>query len=1131
MEVAAHRATRWIAIGLIWIVLGVLAAAPSWAQEITFARPSTTSAITINGQQINRWQDGGFEVLHVLGNVEVRQQDIFASANEAIIWVELPSDDPANFYAADSVKPTYRIIAFMENDVVVELDSRGAVTPHSGGRRDRIVDHQWLGQLVTQATVDLGTATQSLPAGQRPEIFNRAQRYAAVAGVTDVDPRRRANDRRRSVQNQTRNQNNFSRASGGSAAPALLVSAQTGQVSPSSVFEQPRLPSVNDVPDIGAPKFELPSLDQQPLSNFGTTQPNFGTTQSNPASNSPPGRPPAFPQSPGSISSGPPAAASEAKLAISARDSKVSLDFKTFPNPDRPDERISLGVGGVRIAIDSSKISGAQLFAGDREKMLVILADSVVQWQTTQPDGTTNNELYLEGNVVFAKDRRVIYAQRMHYNVERSQGTILKAEVLTPVPEYRGLVRLKADVVQQVDANRLQAYGTAFTSSRLGVPRYWLQSSQMNLTRQSVPQYDPITDEPLVNPTTGQPRLGDEYFAESFANRVYVAQVPVFAWPKFSTNLSDPSLYLTEFSVNNDRIFGTQVHGGFDLYKILGIRTPPRGTKWTGVLDYLSERGFGYGTKFDYRRNGLFGVPGDVQGNYKSWFINDEGLDFLGRGRFNLVPEETFRGRVVGKHRHNIAPGFSIRGELGYVSDRNFLEQFYEREWDTNKDATTGLWIERNFGTQSYNVIADVQVNDFFTQTSWLPKFDQFTLGQPIFGDRAFFNSHTHLGHGRLRVASTPTDPTDAAFFDPLAWEADVNGFRLGSRQELNVPLQLGPTKVVPYALTDFTFWQEALDGNDLFRAAGQVGVRASLPVWKVDPTVQSELLNLNGLAHKVTFDVDAFYADASQDINELALYDALDDDSQEHFRRRFAFSTFGIAPGGDTPLQFDERFYALRSGLQGNVTSPSAEIFDDLSIVKLGVRQRWQTKRGAPGRERIIDLINFDVEGIVFPNADRDNFGASAGVVNYDFRYHIGDRVSILSDGHFDFFDQGLKTVSIGAYAQRPEVGDLFLGVRSIEGPISSNIITGSGTYRLSDKWGLKGGLQVDFGETGTIGQRVGVVYIGESFLLEMAVNYDANRDNLGVRFGFEPRFLPKPKLFRPGGAAIAPAGSRWLE
>ena len=232
--------------------------------------------------------------------------------------------------------------------------------------------------------------------------------------------------------------------------------------------------------------------------------------------------------------------------------------------------------------------------------------------------------------------------------------------------------------------------------------------------------------------------------------------MPIFSWPQFSTKLSDPSLFLTEFSVNNDNIFGTQVHGGFDLYKVLGIQAPA-GTQWTGVLDYLSERGLGYGTKLDYTRQGLLGIPGLVQGNYKSWFIRDRGQDFLGQDRFNLEPEEDNRGRVIANHRHQFAPGYSLRAELGYVSDRNFLEQFYEREWDTQKDATTGLWLERNFGTQSYNLTADVQINDFFTQTSWLPRFDQFTIGQPIFGDRALFSSHAHAGYARLRVADAPT--------------------------------------------------------------------------------------------------------------------------------------------------------------------------------------------------------------------------------------------------------------------------------------------------------------------------------------------------------------------------------------
>ena len=67
-------------------------------------------------------------------------------------------------------------------------------------------------------------------------------------------------------------------------------------------------------------------------------------------------------------------------------------------------------------------------------------------------------------------------------------------------------------------------------------------------------------------------------------------------------------------------------------------------------------------------------------------------------------------------------------------------------------------------------------------------------------------------------------------------------------------------------------------------------------------------------------------------------------------FRRRFRFNTFN----GTTPLQFDERLYALRSGMQNFVTAPSAEIADRLAALRFGARQRWQTKRGPAERRRI---------------------------------------------------------------------------------------------------------------------------------------------------------------------------------
>ncbi len=58
--------------------------------------------------------------------------------------------------------------------------------------------------------------------------------------------------------------------------------------------------------------------------------------------------------------------------------------------------------------------------------------------------GDTPLEIYMEGDIVFREGDRVIFAQAMYYNVARRNGVILNAELLTPVPNYAGLMRLRS---------------------------------------------------------------------------------------------------------------------------------------------------------------------------------------------------------------------------------------------------------------------------------------------------------------------------------------------------------------------------------------------------------------------------------------------------------------------------------------------------------------------------------------------------------------------------------------------------------------------------------------------------------------------------------------------------------------
>jgi hypothetical protein len=566
----------------------------------------------------------------------------------------------------------------------------------------------------------------------------------------------------------------------------------------------------------------------------------------------------------------------------------------------------------------------------------------------------------------------------------------------------------------------------------------------------------------------------------------------------------------------------------WNLYQLLGWRNAPAGTSWTGSVDYLSERGWGLGTHFDYDRPSLFGHPGRAFGFIDAWGINDDGLDNLGLQRRALQPEEDARGRILARHRQ-FTYGLEITSELGWISDRNFLEQYYEEEWDEEKDQTTGTEIKRRHENHSISATADMRINDFLTQTSGI-RSDHYWIAQPLLSDWLSWTTHSSVGHSHLEIADAPLNPIEAALFDPLAWEVEREGLRATTRHRVDLPLQWGGAKIVPYVLGEAAHWDEDLNGNDLDRMLGQAGIRGSLPMVRLDPNVQSTLFNLNGIAHKVVFESEFLFAEANAELADLPLYDPLDDDAIEFFRRRFFFTTFGGLPGGNVPLPFDERFYALRSGFQSAATASSAEIADDLMLWRLAARQRWQTKRGMPGQQRVVDWITLDLQGYVYPKPDRDNFGQELGLLSYDFRWHVGDRFTVLSDGHADLFDDGLRTVSLSGLVTRPGRARYLSGIRSIEGPISSTILYGSTNLLLSPKWIANYTSSFDLGETGNIGQTGQIIRVGESFLVGLGFHYDHSRDNFGVRFSVEPRFLSGP-LSRVGGLPIPPVGAMGLE
>jgi hypothetical protein len=1046
-----------------------LAAAIAEAGRIEVPSVDPREPISIHAAQASRWTEGSYDVWHLTGGVRIVQAATEATAHEAVIWIEQEAVTPI-----DTTPP---------DDGLVETagdDPRPQV-------RSLLVRMAGNVQVRTEAAADAAERTGASSVrgprwtGRFWTVGDPALDFASIVPSTGTPP----------IYDAPPEQ-----------LPAIAGGTSADGVQPASA----EIDAAGDSP-----------IQQAQFSEFGT---------------------PAAP----AVAGGPPVR----RLRAFPR-SSIPLAVRWFPSPSGG-EWIAVVTSGVNLVIDGVDPAGP----------LDISADRLVIWTRGggQPDlnggaaqsADTPLELYMEGNVVFRQGQRVVEAANMFYDVPRSSGVITGATVLSPVDNYAGLVRLRADVIRQVDRSRFVAQQTGLTSSRLGVPTWEFRSRELEYTDEQVPLPGPY-GQPLVDPATGEPAVEHQQFITSRGNTVTLGGVPVLWWPVLATNARKPTFYINNAQVKNDQIFGTQLLTSWDAFQVFGWRRPPDGVDWDFDVDYLSLRGPGGGTSLLYNRPEFLGLGTPANGILDAWFIGDVGLDNLGLNRRTFTypgyPNRTFRGRSFWRHRQDLGGatdsllgGWQARGTAGWISDMNFLEEYYEAEWEEGYEQRTWLDLRRPVDNRELRLLTSVRVNPFFTQSEWWPRLDHYWMGQPLLRDALTWYEHSGISYVRQNVPQTPTVGQGLNIWTLLPYENNVIGERLATRQEIDLPFQAGAVKIVPYGLGELAHWGEGLSQSPINRAYGQVGIRSSLPMWTADDSVESQLWNVHGLAHKVVFEGEFSYANSTQDVTQLPLYDQLDDDTINQYRRNIPYWDYGAIPGQATPLgqpfifgpqgKYDPRFYAIRRGIGSWVTGPT-EVVNDLTVFRLGAHQRWQTKRGPMGNRRIIDWITLDIDGELFPTTSQ-NFGQTMGLWQYDFRWHVGDRTTVLSSADVDFFSGGQQLFTVGALLNRTPRGSFYIGFNEFGGPIQASVLAGSYTYRMSPKWASSFGTAINL-RGANIGQNFQLTRIGESFLMTFGFNVDYSRNNVGVTFNLEPRFLSRTQFATRTGLDVPVAGAYGLE
>ncbi|UCG33571.1 MAG: LPS assembly protein LptD [Phycisphaerales bacterium] len=665
--------------------------------------------------------------------------------------------------------------------------------------------------------------------------------------------------------------------------------------------------------------------------------------------------------------------------------------------------------------------------------------------------GEVLSGVYLEGDVVLSRGERTVRASRLFYDFQNDRALILDAVMRSPVPERNLPIYVRAEQVRQLSSREYLARDAVISTSEFRTPHYAVGADKVYL-------YDR---------TLGQPGgqvmglIAGTY--KAYHTTLKVDGTPVLYWPYSRGDFKQSESVLKRVAAGYRDDWGATLETEWYLSNLLGLEQPD-GFESTLLLDYFSDRGPAAGVDVDYERDSYYGL-------FRSYYVSDRGEDNLGGLRDDLEPAHDNRGRVLWRHRQYLPKDWELTLEASYISDSNFLESYYESEFDEDKEQETLIYLKKQRDNWAVTALAKWQILSWIETTEHLPEVSFFWVGQPLGEWGSYFNE-SRLGAVRRRTDQRWYFEGDRP--DNLA-RTDVTA-RADTRQEVDVPLSLGPVKVVPFAVVRGTTWDgdEPGAGGNVSRLFGQYGVRSSMYLSRTFDDVRSELFDINGLRHVIKPDVIAWWAHSNEDSADL------------------------------TPF------------------SDGIEDIDDFGGVTVGVRQRLQTQRGAEDNMRVVDWMTLDIEAGFFNNvhdrnwltrgrtfASRPENSITSNYISANYIWRISDSTALLTDLIFDMdhFRVGTWNASL-AVERSPRFG-YFVGYRYIN-RIRSNLLGAGVNYKISRKHtiALRDWFDLDRGENG--GLEIAYIRKFPRWYVGVTFEIDDTRDQTGISISAWPEGLP---------------------
>jgi hypothetical protein len=687
------------------------------------------------------------------------------------------------------------------------------------------------------------------------------------------------------------------------------------------------------------------------------------------------------------------------------------------------------------------------------------------------------DRLYAEGNVVFARGKEKLRAERFYYDLKDSRAAIVELRGAGYSDDLKTGLYVAATVARMTGEGRLEAEHVSATPCSFAVPHVHIEIARAELRgRNPRPrkegEIDPFPFEKwdvdfdsIYTELGGAPFL----FLPGLAFGSWMSDFPLRSIQYETTSRFGHSV-LTEFGHRFRRSDGEG-----KLRTFADLR---------GELDWREKRGGAGGLDLEYAWR-----PGGYNGFVDSYFLKDQGRDLDVDFELKFPPlEQEERGKVHAFHRHDPHESWRYELEAYYLSDRSLLEEFFEKEFKENKDPETAAYLRWMDGAWGAYLLERHRLNDFQTQNEYLPRADFWLQPYPVLGPEVevlYLSQRIDVAHVRRR------------------WDEDlhlesVETWRIDSTSEVFLPLDLEILTIAPFGQYRATAYEDDLEGERETRSMWTAGGRAAANIHGTFPEAALPGLGLRGLRHVAEIEVryasvleareaggpDLF---AFEEVDQLGLFEEVALELRQRFLTKdengkpFAFLTavaeIEYYPDSDRDSRgafvsnYEDPFHWI--GLAPNGPGGSFE------------RRHWSN-------------------------------------VHYGAEFRPKTFFSFVGAGEYNPLTKNEEARET-ALALRPLEG-VALGASHMFVRGVTDAWSGTVTWAMTPKWSVGAAVQYDFRSNEAISEHLVISRDLHDFLLQLVVERDFGRDDDRVYLALVPKFLSLGSKFKSAIPATPP-------